>query len=609
MKPITPQFKKEKVIYLLLIILLGTTKLIAQNASTGGAYDFYKNNASWSWTVDNNNNENPGYYRWWTDGGDNLHEMAMQLAVGGSRKLTIRGHSGNGILELLAGQDDQEYGNPYLLFSQTSSTNSRAAIFMDGWNMLTFSNNSDNTYNEGFRFVNGAGKTYPILNAEENAGTELMRITKEGKVGIRTTNPITELDVNGALKLKNSELSEISPAQEGIIYYDRNFYSEEEGGQGFFEKDGGGLVLLNQDDGWSALIDTKNMDNLNATFRSLNIEAATPITSGAYKYDINFKSGDLGYKIGTGLVTGTSNSTKMDIAINTLHNNDDSNYRRAVEFISDPNANRIDTYFNRNVYAGESFANKGTDDLKLGLGAGKDIPNDTQGTHVFIGKDAGKKSGFEAITVIDYSDSEDTNPITGTEYLDHNSVFVLNNHEDLTRPLLFGNFAHHDDPNSMAQLAINTHHVLDSVALTVSGSVHIGPKNMNPTTFPSKKGYSDALLWVEKGIVTEDVIYAFTTDWDDWPDYAFENNYDLMNLSDLETYIHKEKHLPGVISKDEVEKKGLQSREMLATLLLKIEELTLYTIDQEKKIEAQKQQNKTLLKRLNAIEKRLKSNL
>ncbi|MEN8825834.1 MAG: hypothetical protein ACN4EF_04290, partial [Wenyingzhuangia sp.] len=63
MKPITPQFKKEKVIYLLLIILLGTTKLIAQNASTGGAYDFYKNNASWSWTVDNNNNENPGYYR------------------------------------------------------------------------------------------------------------------------------------------------------------------------------------------------------------------------------------------------------------------------------------------------------------------------------------------------------------------------------------------------------------------------------------------------------------------------------------------------------------------------------------------------------------------
>ncbi|MEN8891148.1 MAG: hypothetical protein ABF239_07440, partial [Wenyingzhuangia sp.] len=453
------------------------------------------------------------------------------------------------------------------------------------------------------------GKTYPILNAEENAGTELMRITKEGKVGIGTTNPITELDVNGALKLKNSELSEISPAQEGIIYYDRNFYSEEEGGQGFFEKDGGGLVLLNQDDGWSALIDTKNMDNLNATFRSLNIEAATPITSGAYKYDINFKSGDLGYKIGTGLVTGTSNSTKMDIAINTLHNNDDSNYRRAVEFISDPNANRIDTYFNRNVYAGESFANKGTDDLKLGLGAGKDIPNDTQGTHVFIGKDAGKKSGFEAITVIDYSDSEDTNPITGTEYLDHNSVFVLNNHEDLTRPLLFGNFAHHDDPNSMAQLAINTHHVLDSVALTVSGSVHIGPKNMNPTTFPSKKGYSDALLWVEKGIVTEDVIYAFTTDWDDWPDYAFENNYDLMNLSDLETYIHKEKHLPGVISKDEVEKKGLQSREMLATLLLKIEELTLYTIDQEKKIEAQKQQNKTLLKRLNAIEKRLKSNL
>lgn len=197
MKTIVLKLQKEisKLFCLILLLSFCSIKVVAQNAGSGGAYDFWKNEASWSWTVDNNNNESSGYFRWWTDGGDNLGEMAMQLFVGGDRKLTVRGQSGDGILELLAGQDDQEFGNPYLLFSQTSSTNSRAAIFMDGWNMLTFSNNSDNIYNEGFRFVNGAGKTYPILNAQENAGVELMRITKEGKVGIGTTNPVTKLKV------------------------------------------------------------------------------------------------------------------------------------------------------------------------------------------------------------------------------------------------------------------------------------------------------------------------------------------------------------------------------------------------------------------------------
>jgi len=268
--------------------------------------------------------------------------------------------------------------------------------------------------------------------------------------------------------------------------------------------------------------------------------------------------------------------------------------------------------FNDNVssaksfYATRDFAINGTRSMNLGTNAGFGIPVGSSQSHVFLGYNAGSKVGFDAATLIDYEDDDNTNPVTGTEYLNKHSVFVLNNSSDLTKPLLFGNFAKNNDANSMAQLAINTHHVIDSVALTVSGAVHIGPKNMDPTVFPSKEGYDDALLWVEKGIVTEDVTYAFTSNWNDWPDYVFENDYKLMDLQKLEKYIQKEKHLPGIISREEVKEEGLKSKQFITNLLVKIEELTLYTITQEKKIEAQKQLNKMLLNRLNAIDEQLK---
>jgi hypothetical protein len=243
--------------------------------------------------------------------------------------------------------------------------------------------------------------------------------------------------------------------------------------------------------------------------------------------------------------------------------------------------------------------------VKLGKDAGKGITETKTTSHVFIGNGAGSKKSFDDIRIIDYADKESIHPISGTDYLTDNSVFVLNNKSDLEKPLLFGNFSKPGDPKSMAQISINTHHVMDSVALTVSGAVHIGRKNMDPKAFPSKTGYKDALLWVEKGIVTENVTYSFISDWNNWPDFVFDKEYDLMDLNDLESYIKKEKHLPGIASREEVKENGLKSREMFVSLLLKIEELTLYTIDQEKKIETQQKLNQTLLNRLSAIENQL----
>lgn len=69
-----------------------------------------------------------------------------------------------------------------------------------------------------------------------------------------------------------------------------------------------------------------------------------------------------------------------------------------------------------------------------------------------------------------------------------------------------------------------------------------------------------------------------------WPDYVFENNYELKKLSEVEKYIKENKHLEGVPSQAEIEKAGVNIGEMNAILLKKIEELTLYVIELEKKI-------------------------
>jgi len=79
-----------------------------------------------------------------------------------------------------------------------------------------------------------------------------------------------------------------------------------------------------------------------------------------------------------------------------------------------------------------------------------------------------------------------------------------------------------------------------------------------------------------------------------FPDYVFEKEYRLIPLKELESYINNNRHLPGIKSAAEVESNGLDMVEMDTKLLEKVEELTLYMIEMNKKIEALEQENKKL---------------
>jgi hypothetical protein len=103
----------------------------------------------------------------------------------------------------------------------------------------------------------------------------------------------------------------------------------------------------------------------------------------------------------------------------------------------------------------------------------------------------------------------------------------------------------------------------------MSGDLRIG-------TTTAATGY---LLSVNGKIACEEVLVQDMTA---WPDYVFKPEYKLRTLEELEASIQENGHLPGIPSAAEVESKGLNIGEMQKSVVEKVEELTLYTIEQNK---------------------------
>jgi hypothetical protein len=84
---------------------------------------------------------------------------------------------------------------------------------------------------------------------------------------------------------------------------------------------------------------------------------------------------------------------------------------------------------------------------------------------------------------------------------------------------------------------------------------------------------------------------------DNWPDYVFDKQYLLPSLEEVDEFVKKNKHLPGVPSAGEIQSGGLNLGDTQAILLKKIEELTLYVIELKK-------ENERLNHRMTDLEKR-----
>ena len=110
----------------------------------------------------------------------------------------------------------------------------------------------------------------------------------------------------------------------------------------------------------------------------------------------------------------------------------------------------------------------------------------------------------------------------------------------------------------------------------------------------------DEKLTVKGKIHSEEVIIDLNVP---APDYVFEKNYPLINIEQIESYINENKHLPEIPSAKEIEEKGLSVGEMNMKLLQKIEELTLYIIEQNKTLKVQQEEIKALKEAIGKLKK------
>jgi hypothetical protein len=126
----------------------------------------------------------------------------------------------------------------------------------------------------------------------------------------------------------------------------------------------------------------------------------------------------------------------------------------------------------------------------------------------------------------------------------------------------------------------------DGTNLTTEMTLRNGSLGIGITQIPDS-----FKLAVAGRIIAEEVVVKLQSA---WPDYVFHQDYRLKPLHEVEQFVKTNKHLPGIPSAVEVEDKGLSMGEMQNKLLQKVEELTLYIIEQQKQIDQQNEKIRLL---------------
>ncbi|MFA5556143.1 MAG: hypothetical protein WCY06_01380 [Flavobacteriaceae bacterium] len=217
-----------------------------------------------------------------------------------------------------------------------------------------------------------------------------------------------------------------------------------------------------------------------------------------------------------------------------------------------------------NTYVGRWAGGDNDNDNNTCIGARSGVENYGSG-NTFVGAGAGyDQDGSNNIFIGKYAASGvSISPINNKLYIENSSSTI---------PLIWGDFA--ED-----QLKFN-------------GKVGVG---YNFGDFPALAGTVDVEnynLFVYGGILTEEVRVMLEGD---WADYVFEENYLLPKLEEVEVFIKENKHLPNVPSAKEVAENGIELGKITTIQQEKIEELTLYLIQQQKELNELKEQVKLLL--------------
>jgi hypothetical protein len=229
------------------------------------------------------------------------------------------------------------------------------------------------------------------------------------------------------------------------------------------------------------------------------------------------------------------------------------------------NSGRYLTEGGNNFFGGfRSGLNKTSGNYNTFLGAESGVNNAEGKRNTFLGNSAGYNATGSSNVFIGNN--------VGYDELGSDKLYIDNS--KTSTPLIYGDF-------SSNKVGINTN------------------------VFPTDSGFT---LAVGGKTITEEVKVQLRDSNGLWPDYVFTKEYNLPTLKEVENQIKEKGHLKNIPSAKEVAKEGIFLGDMNAKLLQKIEELTLYTIEQEKKLLNQENEIEMLKKEkehIQALEKRL----
>lgn len=155
---------------------------------------------------------------------------------------------------------------------------------------------------------------------------------------------------------------------------------------------------------------------------------------------------------------------------------------------------------------------------------------------------------------------------------------------------------------------INMGHESNHASYHFGGQILIKNNDTSPTMYFRSRGVNGEGTWAKilhnRG--NQDINGSLTVDGtikateirvqaDVWSDFVFDKDYKLRSLADVQLFINANGHLPEIPSASEVKENGIDLADMNAKLLQKVEELTLYVIELNKRIEELENNNRIKL--------------